>query len=136
MSVQTHDPLRQLFAHPALSGSEEGRPASTERARLSALPSGPVEMEPGDEVVQLLFEALKVATHNNDVAMNFSRTTQDPYSAICRFSMTSQITPKGSNWGGFSDPAIDKVCDQAGVGDVRNRHQNLSIRGEQRLELL
>ncbi|TYL89496.1 helix-turn-helix transcriptional regulator [Bradyrhizobium rifense] len=66
MSVQTHDPLRQLFAHPALSGSEERRPASTERARLSALPSDPVEMESGDEVVQSLFEALKVATHNND----------------------------------------------------------------------
>ena len=53
------------------------------------------------------------AVADNIEGINFSRTTQDPYSAICRFSMTSQITPKGSNWGGFSDPAIDKVCDQA-----------------------
>jgi peptide/nickel transport system substrate-binding protein len=53
------------------------------------------------------------AVAENIEGINFSRTTQDPYSAICRFSMTSQITPKGSNWGGFSDPAIDKVCDQA-----------------------
>lgn len=66
MSVQTHDPLRLLFAHAVPSGSEEGRPESVERGRLSALPSGPAEMESGDEVVQSLFEALKVATHNND----------------------------------------------------------------------
>jgi peptide/nickel transport system substrate-binding protein len=53
------------------------------------------------------------AVADNIEGINFSRTTQDPYSAICRFSMTSQITPKGSNWGGFSDPSIDTVCDQA-----------------------
>jgi AraC family transcriptional regulator len=66
MSVQTHDPLRQLFAHAAPSGSEEGPPASIEGAGLPSLPSGPAEMESGDEVVQSLFDALKVATHNND----------------------------------------------------------------------
>jgi len=27
--------------------------------------------------------------------------------------MTSQISPKGSNWGGFSNPEIDKTCDDA-----------------------
>jgi AraC family transcriptional regulator len=66
MSVQTHDPLRLMFANAVPSGSEEGRPASIERGRLPALPSGPAEMESGDEVVQSLFEALRVATHNND----------------------------------------------------------------------
>ncbi len=45
--------------------------------------------------------------------INFSRTTQDPYSAICRFSLTSQITPKGSNWGAFSKPDVDAVCEAA-----------------------
>ena len=51
-----------------------------------------------------------VATRNGDNAMNFSRTTQDPYSAICRFIMTSEKSPAGSNWGGFSNPEIDQVC--------------------------
>jgi AraC family transcriptional regulator len=66
MSVQTHDPLRQLFAHPAPSGNEAGRSASIASDRLSTLPSAPAEIEAGDEVVRSLFEALKVATHNND----------------------------------------------------------------------
>ncbi|MET4386045.1 AraC family transcriptional regulator [Bradyrhizobium sp. F1.4.3] len=66
MSVQIHDPLRQLFAHAAPSRSENGHPASIERGRPSAQPSAPAEIESGDEVVQSLFKALKVATHNND----------------------------------------------------------------------
>lgn len=65
MSVQTHDPLRQLFAHPAPSGNEAGSSASIASGQLSTLPSAP-EIESRDEVVQSLFEALKVATHNND----------------------------------------------------------------------
>ena len=51
------------------------------------------------------------ALKENIDGINFSRTTQDPYSAVCRFSLTSQISPKGSNWGGFTDPEIDKVCE-------------------------
>jgi AraC family transcriptional regulator len=66
MSVQTHDPLRQLFAHSAPSGNEAGRSVSIASGHLSTLPSAPAEIESGDEVVQSLFEALKVATHNND----------------------------------------------------------------------
>ncbi|MEH2487593.1 AraC family transcriptional regulator [Bradyrhizobium sp. AZCC 2230] len=66
MSVQTHDPLRQLFAHAAPSENEAGRSASIASGRLSNLPSAPSEMESRDEVVQSLFETLKVATHNND----------------------------------------------------------------------
>jgi peptide/nickel transport system substrate-binding protein len=54
-----------------------------------------------------------VAVKNHDVAINFSRTTQDPYNAICRFAMTNEKTPPGSNWGGFSDPKIDEVCTAA-----------------------
>jgi ABC-type transport system substrate-binding protein len=54
-----------------------------------------------------------VATRTDDVAMNFSRTTQDPYNAICRFEMTNEKTPPGSNWGGFSNPDVDKVCAEA-----------------------
>ena len=54
-----------------------------------------------------------VARRNADVAMNFSRNTQDPFGAICRFIQTSQFGSSGSNWGGFSDPEIDRVCDAA-----------------------
>lgn len=66
MSVQTHDPLRQLFAHSAPSGNEAARSASIASGHLSTPPSVHAEMGSGDEVVQSLFEALKVATHNND----------------------------------------------------------------------
>lgn len=66
MSVQTQDPLRQLFAHSALCGNEPGRSVSSSSGRPSTLPSAPAEIGSGDEVVQSLFEALKVATHNND----------------------------------------------------------------------
>ncbi|WP_426409780.1 helix-turn-helix domain-containing protein [Bradyrhizobium ganzhouense] len=65
MSVQTHDPLRQLFAPPAPIGNEAGSSASMANGHLSTPPSAP-ETESRDEVVQSLFEALKVATHNND----------------------------------------------------------------------
>src|SRR3954469_5067628 len=66
MSVQTHDPLRQLFAHSAPSGNEAGRSASIASGHLSIPQSTHPEIGFGDEVVQSLFEALKVATHNND----------------------------------------------------------------------
>jgi AraC family transcriptional regulator len=66
MSVQTHDPLRQLFAHSAPSGNEAGRSAPIASGHLTTPPSAHAEMGSGDEVVQSLFEALKVATHNND----------------------------------------------------------------------
>lgn len=65
MSVQTHDPLRQLFAPTAPSGNEAGNLTSIASGHLSTLPSTP-ETESKDEVVQSLFEALKVATHNHD----------------------------------------------------------------------
>jgi AraC family transcriptional regulator len=66
MSVQTHDPLRQLFAHSAPSGNEARRSASIASGHLSTPQSPHPEIGFGDEVVQSLFEALKVATHNND----------------------------------------------------------------------
>jgi AraC family transcriptional regulator len=65
MSVQTHDPLRQLFAPPAPNGNEAASSASIASGHLSTLSSAP-EIESRDEVVQSLFEALKAATHNND----------------------------------------------------------------------
>jgi AraC family transcriptional regulator len=66
MSVQIHDPLRQLLAHPAPGGNEAGRSASVAGGRLSPLPPTAAETESRDQVVRSLLEALKVATHNND----------------------------------------------------------------------
>ena len=66
MSVQTHDSLRQLFAHPAPTGNEAGRSASIEGGHLSTLTSPPGEVEARDEVIRTLFDALKVATQNDD----------------------------------------------------------------------
>ncbi|MET4279418.1 MULTISPECIES: AraC family transcriptional regulator [unclassified Bradyrhizobium] len=66
MSVQIHDPLRQLFAQSTPSGNEAGLSASIASGHLSTPPSAHAEMGFGDEVVQSLIEALNVATHNND----------------------------------------------------------------------
>lgn len=66
MSVQTHDPLRQLFAQPAQRENEVGFSAFIARGRLPTPPPVHAEREPGDEVVQSLFDALKVAAQNND----------------------------------------------------------------------
>jgi len=66
MSVQTHDPLRQLFAYPAQTEDGAGGSASIARGRQPTPPPIHAKREPGDEVVQSLFDALKVAAQNND----------------------------------------------------------------------
>jgi ABC-type transport system substrate-binding protein len=45
-------------------------------------------------------------------AINVSRQTQDPFNALIRHVWTAQWAPKGSNWGHFSEPAIDKLVDE------------------------
>jgi ABC-type transport system substrate-binding protein len=54
-----------------------------------------------------------IAVRNGDQGINFSRNTQDPFGAICRFIQSSQIGGSGSNWGGFRNAEIDQVCDAA-----------------------
>lgn len=54
-----------------------------------------------------------VAVRNSDNGINFSRNTQDPFGAICRFEQTNQFGGSGSNWGGFSNKEVDEVCDAA-----------------------
>ena len=66
MSIQTHDPLRQLFAHPAPTGNEAGRSASIEIGCLSTLTTHRGEIESRDEIIRSLFDALKVARQNDD----------------------------------------------------------------------
>ena len=66
MSVQTHDALRQLFAYRVPSENEAERSTSIGSGHPSCPPTALAKREPGDEVVQSLFAALKVATQNND----------------------------------------------------------------------
>ncbi len=45
-------------------------------------------------------------------AINVSRQTQDPFNALIRHVWTAQWAPKGSNWGHYGNPAIDKLVEQ------------------------
>ena len=45
-------------------------------------------------------------------AINVSRQAQDPFNALIRHVWTAQWAPKGSNWGHYSDPEVDKLVEQ------------------------
>lgn len=45
-------------------------------------------------------------------AINISRSGQDPFNALIRHVWTNAWAPKGSNWGHFSNPAVDKVIEE------------------------
>jgi len=47
--------------------------------------------------------------HPDISAINVSRSLQDPYNALIRHVWTGAWAPKGSNWGHFSNPEIDKT---------------------------
>lgn len=47
--------------------------------------------------------------------INFSRNTQEPFGALCRFAETNQASPKGANWGHYSNPKLDAACAAAVV---------------------
>lgn len=66
MSVQTHDPLRQWFAHAAPGGNTAGHSGSVRRAPLMAGSKAFIERETSDQVIQALLEAFEVAAHNDD----------------------------------------------------------------------
>jgi ABC-type transport system substrate-binding protein len=44
--------------------------------------------------------------------INISRALQDPFSALIRHVYTKQHAPKGSNWGHYSNPAVDALIDE------------------------
>ena len=46
-------------------------------------------------------------------AINISRSGQDPFNAMVRHVWTNAWAPKGSNWGHYSNPAMDKLIDAA-----------------------
>jgi peptide/nickel transport system substrate-binding protein len=45
-------------------------------------------------------------------AINVSRQTQDPFNALIRHVWTAAWAPKGSNWGHYSNPEIDRLIGQ------------------------
>lgn len=67
-----------------------------------------------------------VDEHKDVDAINVSRQTQDPFNALIRHVWTDAWAPKGSNWGHFSNPGIDKT-----IADILAEFD-----GEKRLELL
>jgi peptide/nickel transport system substrate-binding protein len=49
---------------------------------------------------------------NPDInAINISRSGQDPFNALIRHVWTGAWAPKGSNWGHFSNPEVDKLIE-------------------------
>ncbi|HWK43414.1 MAG TPA: ABC transporter substrate-binding protein [Stellaceae bacterium] len=45
--------------------------------------------------------------------MNYSYFIQDPFTAFVRHVKSSLAPPKGTNWGFYSDPEMDKLLDEA-----------------------
>ena len=116
MSVQTHDPLRQLFAHPAPSGNEAGRSASIASGHLSTLPSAP-EIESRDEVVQSLIEALKAATHNMQALRLVIAVRQFGLRpAVERSTGTDQVPVRGRHVQGLQKWRLKRVVDYIDAG--------------------
>jgi ABC-type transport system substrate-binding protein len=49
--------------------------------------------------------------HPDTHAINISRSLLDPYNALIRHVWTGAWAPKGSNWGHYSNPAVDKLVE-------------------------
>ena len=56
-------------------------------------------------------------------AINVSLSSIEPVQGIMKNSMTRYIAPSGLNWGGFSDPAVDKLGEEA-QSDFDTTHRN------------
>ncbi|MBM6595226.1 ABC transporter substrate-binding protein [Microvirga pudoricolor] len=65
--------------------------------------------------------------------INFSRNTQEPFGAICRFAQTDQASPKGANWGHYSNPEIDAVCAKAVVEFDPEKQASLFAEAHQKM---
>jgi ABC-type transport system substrate-binding protein len=52
-----------------------------------------------------------VTEHPDTDAINISRAAQDPYNALIRHVWTGAWAPKGSNWGHYSNPEMDKLIE-------------------------
>jgi peptide/nickel transport system substrate-binding protein len=73
-----------------------------------------------------------VDEHPEVNGINVSRQTQDPFNALIRHVWTGAWAPKGSNWGHFGDPEIDKtIADILGEFDTEKRLALLTKLNEQ-----
>ena len=54
--------------------------------------------------------------HPDFDAINVSRSLQDPFNALIRHVWTGTWAPKGSNWGHFSNPEIEKTRSHRPIG--------------------
>jgi ABC-type transport system substrate-binding protein len=73
-----------------------------------------------------------VDEHPEVNGINVSRQTQDPFNALIRHVWTGAWAPKGSNWGHFSEPEIDKtIADILGEFDTEKRLALLTKLNEQ-----
>jgi ABC-type transport system substrate-binding protein len=68
-----------------------------------------VKLEPMDWNALLAVTREGVDKHPAYNAINVSRQTQDPFNALIRHVWTPQWAPKGSNWGHYSNPEMDKL---------------------------
>ncbi|MBL6081373.1 ABC transporter substrate-binding protein [Belnapia sp. T18] len=51
--------------------------------------------------------------HTDVHGINISRSLQDPFNGMFRFSWSQQASPRGSNWGHYSSPSMDALIDKA-----------------------
>ncbi len=70
-----------------------------------------VTLQPMDWNALLQVTREGVGKHPDVNAINVSRQTQDPFNALIRHVWTDAWAPKGSNWGHYSNPAVDKLTE-------------------------
>jgi peptide/nickel transport system substrate-binding protein len=70
-----------------------------------------VTLQPMDWNALLQVTREGVDKHPDVNAINVSRQTQDPFNALIRHVWTDAWAPKGSNWGHYSNPAVDKLTE-------------------------
>jgi ABC-type transport system substrate-binding protein len=51
--------------------------------------------------------------HQKVDGVNISRATQDPFNGMFRFVMSSQLSPRGSNWGHYTSAEMDALVSEA-----------------------
>ena len=59
-------------------------------------------------------------------AINISRSGQDPFNALVRHVWTAAATPKGANWGQYSNPEMDKLI-EATMNEFDPAKQNVLL---------
>jgi peptide/nickel transport system substrate-binding protein len=106
-------PCKVTFAI-STSGSGQMQPLPMNELVKSQLDAAgfEVKLEAMDWNALLQLTRAGVADYPQINAINVSRQTQDPFNALIRHVWTAQWAPKGSNWGYYGNPAVDKLVEQ------------------------